>query len=157
VTQMYRLPVHYDLIRQAAETMSCPVIANGHVYSARQAQELIEQTKVRGLMIGRGVIRSPWLFQQIRQQLRGETITYPTGREVLEYIQALWESQASFDAAEKMQCERMKKFMNYLGEGIPGDFLHRIRRSQTAAEFFTICREFLAHNQPLRLEPVGST
>jgi tRNA-dihydrouridine synthase B len=157
VTQMYRLPVHYDLIRQAAETMSCPVIANGHVYSARQAQELIQQTKVRGLMIGRGVIRSPWLFPQIRQQLRGEAITYPTGHEVLAYIQALWESQASFDAAEKMQCERMKKFMNYLGEGIPGDFLHRIRRSQTAAEFFTICREFLAHDQPLRLEPVGST
>jgi tRNA-dihydrouridine synthase B len=157
VTQMYRLPVHYDLIRQAAETMSCPVIANGHVYSARQAQELIQQTKVRGLMIGRGVIRSPWLFPQIRQQLRGETVTYPTGHEVLAYIQALWESQASFDAAEKLQCERMKKFMNYLGEGIPGDFLHRIRRSQTAAEFFTICREFLAHDQPLRLEPVGST
>jgi tRNA-dihydrouridine synthase B len=157
VTQLYRLPVHYDLIRQAAETMSCPVIANGHVYSARQAQELIQQTKVRGLMIGRGVIRSPWLFPQIRQQLRGETITYPTGHDVLAYIQALWESQASFDAAEKLQCERMKKFMNYLGEGIPGDFLHRIRRSQTAAEFFTICREFLAHDQPLRLEPVGST
>jgi tRNA-dihydrouridine synthase B len=137
--------------------MSCPVIANGHVYSARQAQELIQQTKVRGLMIGRGVIRSPWLLPQIRQQLRGETVTYPTGHEVLAYIQALWESQASFDAAEKLQCERMKKFMNYLGEGIPGDFLHRIRRSQTAAEFFTICREFLAHDQPLRLEPVGST
>jgi tRNA-dihydrouridine synthase B len=83
VTQMYRLPVHYDLIRQAAETMSCPVIANGHFYSARQAQELIQQTKVCGLMIGRGVIRSPWLFHQIRQQLRGETITYPTGHEVL--------------------------------------------------------------------------
>ena len=31
VAQMYRLPVHYDLIRQASETMPCPVIANGHV------------------------------------------------------------------------------------------------------------------------------
>ena len=29
VAQMYRLPVHYDLIRQAAEAMPCPVIANG--------------------------------------------------------------------------------------------------------------------------------
>lgn len=155
VTQMYRLPVHYDLIRQAAETMPCPVIANGHVFSAVQAQGLLKQTKARGLMIGRGVIRSPWLFPQIRQQLRGEPVTFPTGREVLDYIRALWESQASFDAPEKIQCERMKKFMNYLGEGVPGDFLHRIRRSQTQAEFFVICAEFLDHDRPMKLEPAA--
>ena len=105
-------------------------------------------------MIGRGVIRSPWLFNQIRQQLRGETITYPTGREVLAYIRALWESQASFDAAEKIQCERMKKFINYLGEGVPAPFLHQIRRSQTEAEFYRICTEFLDHDQPMTLEPM---
>lgn len=154
VTQMYRLPVYYDFIRHAADAMPCPVIANGHVYSAVQAQELLKQTNARGLMIGRGVIRSPWLFPQIRQQLRGEVVTFPTGREVLDYIRALWESQASFDAPEKIQCERMKKFMNYLGEGVPGDFLHRIRRSQTQAEFFAVCAEFLAHDQPMKLEPV---
>lgn len=153
VTQMYRLPVHYEFIRRAAETMKCPVIANGHVYSAPQAQELLRQTKARGLMIGRGVIRSPWLFPQIRQQLRGEPVTFPRGRDVLAYIEALWESQATFDAPEKVQCERMKKFMNYLGEGVAGDFLHRIRRSQTRAEFFAICGEFLAHDRELPLEP----
>jgi nifR3 family TIM-barrel protein len=153
VTQMYRLPVHYDLIRQASEALSCPVIANGHVYSAPQARELLRETGARGLMIGRGAIRSPWLFNQIRQQLRGNAVTFPTGREVLDYIRALWESQASFAAPEKIQCERMKKFMNYLGEGVPGDFLTRIRRSQTRAEFFAICGAFLDHDRPMPLEP----
>ena len=153
VSQMYRLPVHYNLIRQAAETMNCPVCANGHVYSADQALDILKQTKARGLMIGRGVIRSPWLFNQIRQRLSGEQVVYPKGREVLAYIEALWESQASFDAPEKVQCERMKKFMNYLGEGVEGDFLHRIRRSTTRNEFFQICREFLDHEEPMPLEP----
>ena len=33
-------------------------------------------------------------------------------------FRALWESQAAvFDRPEKVQCERMKKFVNYLGEG----------------------------------------
>lgn len=184
VAQSYRLPVHYDLIRQAAEALSCPVCANGHVYSAEQALEVLNQTKARGLMIGRGVIRSPWLFNQIRQRTRGGPVTYPTGREVLAYIEALWESQASFGAPEKIQCERMKKFMNYLGEGVgperqgpepldsgqpddspqaelecgapaAGSFLHRIRRSQTRAEFFRICRDFLDHDEPMPLEPAG--
>jgi tRNA-dihydrouridine synthase B len=153
VAQLYRLPVHYDRIRQAVDRMPCPVIANGHVYSASQAQELLAQTRAHGLMIGRGVIRSPWLFNQIRQQLRGEAVTLPTGREVNEYIRALWDSQAGLDRPEHKQCERMKKFLNYLGEGVPGTFLHQIRRSQTADEFHGICRDFLDHDRPMALFP----
>jgi tRNA-dihydrouridine synthase B len=157
VAQMYRLPVHYDRIRHAVEVMPCPVIANGHVYSADQAEELLTRTGARGLMIGRGAIRSPWLFAQIRQRLRGETVTRPTGREVAEYIRALWDSQPCADRPEKVRCERMKKFLNYLGEGVPGAFLHLIRRSQTAEEFHRICREFLDHDEPMALLPADLT
>ncbi len=153
VAQMYRPPVHYDLIRHAAATMRCPVIANGDVHSAAQAQELLAHTGSRGLMIGRGAIRSPWLFHQIRQQLRGEAVALPTGREVWTYIRALWESQAWLDTPEKVQCSRMKKFLNYLGEGVPAPFLHQIRRAETAADFHRICAEFLDHEHPMPLEP----
>lgn len=153
VAQLYRLPVHYDRIRQAAAAMPCPVIANGHVYSADQARVVLEQTGARGLMIGRAAIRSPWLFNQIRQALRGEPVTLPTGREVWTYIRALWDSQAGVDRPEKSQCERMKKFLNYLGEGVPGTFLHQIRRTQTAADFTRICAEFLDHDEPMALPP----
>jgi tRNA-dihydrouridine synthase B len=153
VAQMYRPPVHYDLIRQASEAMRCPVIANGDVHSAVQAQELLVRTGSRGLMIGRGAIRSPWLFNQIRQQLRGEIVTLPTGREVWTYIRALWDSQACLDKPEKVQCDRMKKFLNYLGEGVPAPFLNQIRRAQSAAEFHRICAEFLDHEQQMPLEP----
>jgi tRNA-dihydrouridine synthase len=157
VAQLYRLPVHYDLIREAAAAMKCPVCANGHVSSASQALEVLNRTNARGLMIGRGAIRSPWLFGQIRQRWRGEPVTFPTGREVWSYIEALWESQASFDAPERIQVERMKKFMNYLGEGVgtDGQFLHQIRRAEARAAFFGICREFLDHDQPMRLEPTA--
>ena len=154
VAQLYRLPVHYDLIRQAALTMPCPVIANGHVYSAAQAQTLLTRSQARGLMIGRGVIRSPWLFNQIRQQLRGEAVTLPTGRDVWRYIRALWDSQTYVDKPEHVQCARMKKFLNYLGEGVAAPFLHQIRRVQTAVEFQRICAEFLDHDQPMALEPI---
>jgi tRNA-dihydrouridine synthase len=157
VAQLYRLPVHYDRIRQAVDTMPCPVIANGHVHSAAQAQDLLRATGARGLMIGRGVIRSPWLFNQIRQQLRGEIPAPPTGRDVAGYIRALWDSQPCLDKPEKVRCERMKKFLNYLGEGVPGAFLHQIRRTETAEEFHRICREFLDHDQPMAMLPAELT
>lgn len=157
VAQMYRLPVHYDLIRRAAESMTCPVWANGHVHAAEQALDVLQQTKARGLMIGRGVIRSPWLFNQIRQQLRGEPLIRPTGRDVLGYVQELWESQITPGTSERAQCERMKKFMNYIGEGVEpsGPFLHQVRRAATREDFFRICREFLDHARPLSLDPVA--
>jgi tRNA-dihydrouridine synthase len=157
VAQMYRLPVHYDRVRQAVESMPCPVIANGHVYSAAQAEDLLLRTGARGLMIGRGAIRSPWLFSQIRQQLNGEAPMQPTGRDVAAYIRALWDSQPCVDKPERVRCERMKKFLNYLGEGVPGSFLHQIRRTQTAEEFHRICREFLDHDRPMELLPAELT
>jgi tRNA-dihydrouridine synthase C len=107
-------------------------------------------------MIGRGVIRSPWLFNQVRQRSRGQPVIFPTGHEVLEYIEALWESQATFEAPEKIQCERMKKFMNYLGEGVDPQFLHQIRRAQLRVDFFSICREYFDHDQPMKLEPADA-
>ena len=157
VAQLYRLPVHYERIRQAVETMACPVMANGHVHSAAQAEELLARTGARGLMIGRGAIRSPWLFNQIRQQLGGEAVTQPTGREVATYIRALWETQASFHRTEQVQCSRMKKFIYFLGEGVPGSFRHQINRTQTAEEFHRICREFLDHDRPMAMLPAELT
>ena len=156
VSQQYRLPVYYDRIQHAVEAMACPVIANGHVYSAAHAQQVLQQTGARGLMIGRGVIRSPWLFQQIRQQLRGEALTIPTGRQVLDYVLALWDSQTDSGMPEKTRCERLKKFLNFVGEGVPGDFWLRLRRTQTAAEFYRICHECLDHDQPMTMEPLGA-
>jgi tRNA-dihydrouridine synthase B len=156
VAQRYRLPIRYDLIRLAAEAMRCPVIANGHVYSADQALDVLAQTNARGLMIGRGAIRNPWLFAQIRERLRGEPSVYPTGRDVLAYVEALWEANCTSDVSELLQAQRMKLFTNYIGEGLADDserFLYAIRRAETRAAFFSICREFLDHDRQLKLEP----
>ena len=79
-----------------------------------------------------------------------------TGRDVWTYIRALWESQACLDKPEKVQCDRMKKFLNYLGEGVPAPFLQQIRRVQTAADFHRICAEFLDHTEPMALEPTAA-
>lgn len=156
VAQLYRLPVHYARVRQAVETMPCPVIANGHVQSALQAQQVLASTGAAGLMIGRAAIRNPWLFAQIRQQLAGRPVACPTGRDVWGYVRALWDSHAGGDKPEQAQCNRMKKFTNYLGEGVPGAFLDRIRRARTAAEFHGICAEYLDHDEPMTLEPVDA-
>jgi hypothetical protein len=51
--------------------------------------------------------------------------------------------------------QRLKKFMNFIGEGMePAQpFLHDIRRVATEADFFRVCAAFLDHDRPMRLQP----
>jgi len=153
VKQMYRPGVRYDLIARAAAEMHCPVLANGNVYGPAQAKQLLAETGVRGLMIGRGAIRNPWMFDQIRAELRGEPIQPPDGRAVLAYIRELWENEITPGVPEAAQVQRMKKFMNFIGEGLGDAFLFDIRRVTNTADFFRVCEVCLDHDRPLNLEP----
>jgi tRNA-dihydrouridine synthase len=155
VTQMYRPGVRYDLIAQAVRQLRCPVLANGNIHSPSQALHVLAETGAAGLMIGRGAIRNPWLFAQIRQCRRGEPVRLPSGREVLAYIHEIWEAQMTPDASESSQVQRMKKFMNFIGEGVvPAEkFLFQIRRVTTRQDFFRVCETHLDNDQAMALGP----
>jgi tRNA-dihydrouridine synthase len=155
VKEMYRSEVRYDLIARAVADLPCPVLANGNIYSAQKAAEVLSTTGARGLMIGRGAIRNPWLFRQIRQHQRGEAVFIPRGADVLAYVRALYEAVCSPAARESAQVQKMKKYLNYLGVGVEptGQFLHQVRRVTTAAALFRVCEEFLGHDRPMPLEP----
>lgn len=154
VTEKYGPRVHLDRIAQAVRALPFPVQANGNVASAASAAETLEKTGAAGLMIGRGAIRNPWVFSQIRERLEGREPRLPSGREVLDYVSDLYEAVCTPGVAEKAQVQKMKKYMNFLGEGLeePGAFLHDIRRCATRGEFFAICSRHLDHDRPMALE-----
>ena len=155
VKEMYRSAPRYDFIARAVAAMPCPVLANGNIYSADKADEVLALTGARGLMIGRGVIRNPWLFRQIRERRSGAPVFHPTGRNVLEYVHALYEAVSTPGIRDSAQINNMKKYLNFIGLGVEptGQFLHQIRRCTTRAELFAIGREFLDHDEPMPLEP----
>ena len=153
VLQMYRGSIRHDLIRLAAEQLPCPVLANGNVSTAADAAIVLKETKTRGLMIGRGAVRNPWIFSQIRQHLTRQPITYPTGREVLSYIHDLYEAVCDAGITDPKGVQKIKKYANFIGEGINHDFLHAVRRVNTKSAFFTLCDHHLNHDQLMTLEP----
>lgn len=156
VAEMYRSEVHYEFIARAAAELKCPVLANGNVYSAGKADEVLRETGARGLMIGRGAIRNPWLFRQIRQHQSGQAIFVPRGRDVLNYLRDLYEAtKPSSEFRENAQVQKMKKYTNFIGIGVDpeGRFLHEIRRVVSEREFFGACERFMDHNEPMPLEP----
>jgi len=155
VKEMYRSAPRYEFIARAVEALGCPVLANGNIYSAAKAEEVLGLTSAHGLMIGRGVIRNPWLFRQIREQRSGVPMFRPTGRDVIDYIRSLWEAVSRGGMRESSQVNAMKKYMNFIGLGVEptGAFLNTIRRVSTEADFFAACAEFLDHDEPMPLEP----
>ena len=155
VAEKYRNIIHYDYVARAVEVMQCPVIANGNVFSPETAQSALEQTQAKGLMVGRGVIRNPWLFEQIRQHRRGEPLFLPRGSDVLAYVHGLYEMRSRTGVPESSYVNHMKKYLNFLALGVDpsGRFLSEIRRVNTEAAFFSLCHQFLDHPNPMKLEP----
>jgi tRNA-dihydrouridine synthase B len=155
VLQRYRPGVRYDLIRRAVEVLPCPVVANGDVFSPGDAVRVLDVTGVWGLMLGRGVIRNPWLFSQIKMRLKGEQVLLPTGREVMGYVRALYEEVCA-GGAEMSRVHKMKRYLNYLGQGLPGGdaFLYAMRRAGGEKELFAVCAEHLDHEGCMELVPL---
>jgi tRNA-dihydrouridine synthase B len=160
VKEMYRSHVHYDLIARAVDRMPCPVVANGNVLSATMARRIEQATAARGLMIGRGAIRNPWIWDQIRDDYEGRpSSVHPTLRDLREYIEVLFEVSRPEGLKEKLHVNKMKKTMNFIAQGIDPEnqFVHHIRRAQTEAEFFTLCDRFLDSDEPFDPEtPEGA-
>jgi nifR3 family TIM-barrel protein len=154
VLEMYRGDVHYDFIARAVAVMPCPVIANGNIDSAATALRVVAETGARGVMVGRGAIRNPWIFAQIRQLQRGERVLLPGGRDVLAYIHELYAATFPPHGTDQLQVQKMKKYLNFLGVGVEpnGAFLHEMRRVTTKEELFRVCAAHLDHDAPMPLE-----
>lgn len=154
VAQMYRPPVDHARIREAAKIMPCPVIANGNVQSPADAQRMAAETGCAGLMLGRGAIRNPWLFQQIRQVRDGLAPFQPTLRDVLHYLHELFALSDETGVPDAARVARVKKFLTFIGPGLGGgQFLREIRRTHLPSEFFACAAKWLDSQEPFAIEP----
>jgi len=145
VTQMYRDGVRYDRIAEARAALPCPVLANGNVGTSSQALDVWTRTGVRGLMIGRGAICNPWLFDQIRAHHAGEPVFQPSSADYLRYIEELYETVTFTGTRELDQVNRIKKHLNFFGPAVrdADAFLHAMRRCTTRSGILEVCAAHL--------------
>jgi nifR3 family TIM-barrel protein len=67
--------------------ISIPIIGNGDITNAQKAKYFFEQTGVDALMIGRGAIGRPWLFNEVKHYLEtGELLPPPNVAQVVEIL-----------------------------------------------------------------------
>jgi len=82
----YKASVDYDAIKEIVEAVNIPVLANGDITTPQKAKWVLEHTGSAGVMVGRGAVGKPWIFQLMKNYLDGRGSSELTSSLVQEVI-----------------------------------------------------------------------
>ncbi|MFQ6861790.1 MAG: tRNA dihydrouridine synthase DusB [Beduini sp.] len=84
-SQMYEGKADWSIIKQVKDAVSIPVIGNGDVKTAKDAQRMLDETGVDAVMVGRAALGNPWVIQQMVAYVEnGIELADPTYEERIE-------------------------------------------------------------------------
>lgn len=76
--QMYAPPVNLDIIKSVKSALHIPLIGNGDITDGQSAKAMYDYTGCDLVMVGRGALGRPWVFEQINEyMLTGNILPEP--------------------------------------------------------------------------------
>ena len=101
--EFYSGKADWNIIKQVKDTVSIPVIGNGDVDSFEKAEEMLQQTGCDAIMIGRGSLGNPWIFQEILQKKKVEKTTEDIKQMILKHLHLLILDKGEYTAIREMR------------------------------------------------------
>lgn len=136
----------WTLIARVKQAVRISVIGNGDIHSGRDARRMRDETGCDAIMIGRGAVGLPWIFQQARAALRGEAEpAEPSGEEKLDILRRQLDD-LSARKGEELAAKEMRKFALQMVKGQRGAAAARreIATAPTAAKLLASVQAVLA-------------
>ena len=146
-SQMYKGEADWSLIRDVKNNpnMHIPIIGNGDVTSPEITKKRFDETGVDAIMVGRGSIGAPWIFEEIKYFLEnGEHLPKKSFTWYLDVLkQHVQESVNRLDEMRGILHTRRHLAATPLFKGIPDFKSTRIAmlRANTLDELFSIMDE----------------
>ena len=71
-TVNYMTPVDYSIIKKVKDAVNVPVIGNGDIFDGKSAKKMFSSTGCDSVMVGRGAMGNPGIFDEIKAFLAGK-------------------------------------------------------------------------------------
>ena len=139
VKAIYSGPCYADIIKAVKESIKVPVIANGGVMSVEDYYFIKEQTKCSRVMVARGAMGNPWLFEEIGTGCKRYISTEELVEEIYTHIYQLVDYYQ--DDITSMKLSR-KIILDYLqGRGYPRALKCDVAKIITVEDFKDFMKE----------------
>jgi nifR3 family TIM-barrel protein len=148
--QQYTGRAQRGIIRSVVEAVpGTPVLANGDVVTPQDVFDMLRDTGAAGVMIGRGALGNPWIFEQALSLARSGALRRPSREERLATIERHVGLMASAYEDRRALAANLKKYVTAYAKGLPGSaaFRERVLQAGDADTLVDLAREFFAERK----------
>lgn len=141
VLQKYSGAADHDLTARVVASTRLPLIANGDITTAEEGRQVLKKTGAAGLMIGRGAIRDPLIFQRLRGTAPPKPSPAARSAELHYYIAELTGRYREIFEGDAQVLSKLKTILNMLSEDpFFGPQIRQILRATTLAQFSSLVK-----------------
>ena len=142
--QMYEPWANWEYIKNVKQAVKIPVIGNGDIYTAEDALRMYEETGCDSVMIGRGALGNPFIFEEIKAKISGKSYTPPTVFQKIDT--ALYQARLMIDdKGEKIAIPESRKHISWYLKGMVGNAPVRvaINHAESYEEIEKILKDYI--------------
>lgn len=142
--QGYSGVADWDFITEVKAKSKLPILGNGDVLTARQANLRLQQSGCDGVMIGRGCLKNPFIFMDALSLWRGESPKV-VQRDYVSLFNNL-QSEIVAHCDEHITGIQLRKFAAWFSTGYAGaaQFRKNLFQSKSNEEIMSLANEFFA-------------
>jgi len=116
VRQEYTGHADHAITAEMVKRTSLPVIANGDIRTAADGWRVLEQTKAAGLMLGRGAMGDPLLFERLRGKAEAEPSRAAQVAMLRRYLRELLDRYNELFCGPTQVLNKAKAVIGYIDE-----------------------------------------